>query len=168
MGCAVSSIGSWLRQLSQLRKACGTGPREGAVLANLRASRQRAFHAHGQHYAKAGAAADHLFVGFGGLFQRILSIIGRTPESALNCIVSSESVAIPEPIPGSTCCHDQLDGCYRDGVRAGADHEQLAVGWRVHSTTADMDLESGAVARITRAPPNFCNSAAGSPAAVST
>src|SRR5260370_19742223 len=35
-------------------------------------------------------------------------------------------------------------------------------------TSADMDFESGAGARMTRAPPNFCSSATGSPVQVST
>ena len=54
--------------------------------------------------------------------------MGRTPDSELNCSVSSESFAVPEGHPRTVRrAKDELQWGDAEGFEAGADNDQLSV-----------------------------------------
>jgi hypothetical protein len=82
--------------------------------------------------------------------------MGRTPASALNRSASSESLAVPHGQPwmdrhDMTICSGPIDS----GSGVIPTTTSLPPG-ASPSTRVEMDLGSGAVARITRAPPSDC------------
>src|SRR5216683_550613 len=89
--------------------------------------------------------------------------MGRTPVKALNCSVSSESLAVPDGQPWIERRVMMIcSGLTESGSGAAPTITNFPSG-ASPSTKAEMDLASGAVARITRAPPSFWMASAGAP-----
>src|SRR5581483_4768819 len=96
------------------------------------------------------------------------SIIGRTPVSAANRIVSSESIALPDDQP-RTLRVPWISCVGATGIGSKPAPTTISSPSRPRpSISGAIALPLGAVARMTRAPPSFRSAAAGSPARVST
>src|SRR5947209_13064728 len=90
-----------------------------------------------------------------------VSIIGRTPVSRLKLNASSESRAVPDGQPAIDRPDSSATGATCIGSNAAPTISSLPRGAKP-PITDDMARALGAVARITWAPPSFCNSAAAS------
>ena len=93
--------------------------------------------------------------------------MGRTPLKTLNRIVSSESFGTPEYQPETELLEPIKEKALTiNGSAGAATTNRLPLGARA-STKTDMAFESGAVAKMTRAPPKFRTCSTGSVAAES-
>src|SRR5262249_44828490 len=95
------------------------------------------------------------------------SIIGCTPVNALNSIVSCESRAVPEYQPATELRWLINENILIDNGSAGAAGTSNSPLGAKPSTNGEIAAALGAVARMTRAPPSFCNSATTSVAVAS-
>src|SRR6185503_7663562 len=87
------------------------------------------------------------------------SIIGCTSLNALNSSVSCESLAVPEYQPATELRRIISENTLIESGSAGAAGTSNNPFGDKPSTNGEIACALGAVARITRAPPSFCNSA---------
>jgi hypothetical protein len=113
---------------------------------------------HCENHSELCLAAYHPRVCLSRFFKRICFNHGThtTQFGEAQCVLGIGWCARSPTLNGSTSA-DELHRCDLDRIECHANNDELAVRpepWM----SSDMALELGAVARITRAPPSFCNS----------